>query len=390
MGYKERVVELVKEYEPELRKMGLYIHSNPELGMEEFKACAVQTEILRNHGFEVEEGFCGIRTAYKASYKGEKDGPKLAFLAEYDALPGLGHGCGHNLIATLGVGSGLVLKEFVDELGGEVCVIGTPAEETAGSKVPMSRMGAFDDMDAVLMAHPAFANLDTLNTIAIAARKVEFFGKPAHAAAAPHAGINALDAMINLFNLINAMRQQCKDDVRIHGIITDGGDAPNIIPAYTAANFYIRANKMSDVEKLIERFTNCAAGAAQGTGCTFKVTASEEDFMDTRSNMTLCNLAVSKVEEFSPYPFMRMNGATIPGSSDLGDVSYRCPAVQLCFKIGDADNPMEQHTEHVVECAASDKAFENTFNFMKGFAMTGIEILSNPQVVAEMKKEFEG
>ena len=223
MTNKERVSKIVDRLAPELRKLALDIHDNPELGLQEYKACAWQKELLGRYGFAIEENFCDIETSYKAVYKGRKPGPQIAFLAEYDALPELGHGCGHNLIAMVSVGCGIACREFADEYGAQIDVIGTPAEESAGTKVPMSAKGVFDGYDAVMMAHPAFANAESINTIAMDAYKIEFFGRPAHAAAAPHEGINALDAMINFFNLVNAMRQQTKPDARIHGIITDGG-----------------------------------------------------------------------------------------------------------------------------------------------------------------------
>ena len=222
MKDQERVSKIIDALAPELKTLALNIHDNPELGLQEFKACAWQKELLAKYGFQIEDDFCNLETAYKAVYKGKKQGPKIAFLAEYDALPGLGHGCGHNLIAMVAVGCGIACREFADEYGAEIDVIGTPAEETAGTKVPMSAMGVFKDYDAVMMAHPAFANAESMNTIAMDAYKIEFFGKPAHAASAPHEGINALDAMINFFNLINAMRQETKPDARIHGVITDG------------------------------------------------------------------------------------------------------------------------------------------------------------------------
>ena len=384
----DRINETVKKYEPELRKLALDIHDNPELGMKEFKACKWQTDLLEKYGFQVERNLCGFQTAYRASYKSGKTGPKIAMMAEYDALPGLGHGCGHNLIAMMSLGSGLVLKEFAEELGGEIYVIGTPAEETAGTKVEMSRQGVFDEMDVAMMAHPFFRNTDSANYMAIIGRRYEFFGKPSHAASAPDAGINALDAVINFFNLINAMRQQCQDDARIHGVISDGGLAPNVIPDYTAANFYIRANLMSDVVKLENRIENCAKAAAMGTGCTYKISPFEEDFMDCRSNQTLNRLAVSNIEKFSPYPFSIFGKNYIPGSTDVGDVSYSCPAIMLGAKIGDSDNPMEQHTPHVVECAASETALENAVNFIKGFAMAGIELITKPEILKEIKAEF--
>ena len=389
MTNKERVSKIVDRLAPELRKLALDIHDNPELGLQEYKACAWQKELLGRYGFAIEENFCDIETSYKAVYKGRKPGPKIAFLAEYDALPELGHGCGHNLIAMVSVGCGIACREFADEYGAQIDVIGTPAEETAGTKVPMSAKGVFDGYDAVMMAHPAFANAESINTIAMDAYKIEFFGRPAHAAAAPHEGINALDAMINFFNLINAMRQQTKPDARIHGIITDGGKAANVIPDYTAANFYIRANRVADVKKLAERVRNCAAGAALGTGCTYKMEYNEENFKDTCTNKALNNLAVDNIQPFLSEPIYRLGDIHAPGSSDLGDVSYEAPAIQVIFKIGEYPNPMGGgHTPEMAAAAGSEYGINNGLNFVKGLVMTAIELMTKPEALAAVKEEF--
>lgn len=389
MTNKERVSKIVDRLAPELRKLALDIHDNPELGLQEYKACAWQKELLGRYGFAIEENFCDIETSYKAVYKGRKPGPKIAFLAEYDALPELGHGCGHNLIAMVSVGCGIACREFADEYGAQIDVIGTPAEETAGTKVPMSAKGVFDGYDAVMMAHPAFANAESINTIAMDAYKIEFFGRPAHAAAAPHEGINALDAMINFFNLVNAMRQQTKPDARIHGIITDGGKAANVIPDYTAANFYIRANRVADVKKLAERVRNCAAGAALGTGGTYKMEYNEENFKDTCTNKALNNLAVDNIQPFLSEPIYRLGDIHAPGSSDLGDVSYEAPAIQVIFKIGEYPNPMGGgHTPEMAAAAGSEYGINNGLNFVKGLVMTAIELMTKPEALAAVKEEF--
>ena len=389
MTERERVIQIVDALAPELKTLALNIHDNPELGLQEFKACAWQKELLAKYGFQIEDDFCNLETAYKAVYKGKKQGPKIAFLAEYDALPGLGHGCGHNLIAMVAVGCGIACREFADEYGAEIDVIGTPAEETAGTKVPMSAMGVFKDYDAVMMAHPAFANAESMNTIAMDAYKIEFFGKPAHAASAPHEGINALDAMINFFNLINAMRQETKPDARIHGVITDGGKAANIIPDYTSASFYIRANRVADVKQLAERVRNCAAGAALATGCTYRMEYNEENFKDTVRNHVLNDLAADYLDSFTDTPLIRLGDTYIPGSSDIGDVSYEAPAVQMQFKIGDYPNPMGgAHTPEMTAAAGSEYGMNNGLNFVKGLVMTAIELMKKPELVAAIKEEF--
>ena len=391
MKYQIKDVEkIVGVYEPELRKLAMDIHDNPELGREEYKACKWQADLLKKYGFEVETGYCDIETAYHAVYKGSTPGPKIAMLAEYDALPELGHGCGHNLIAMISTGSGLAIKKIVETYGGEIHVIGTPAEETEGAKVAMSKKGVFKDFDVAMMAHPNATNGSAINTAAICARKVEFFGKPAHAAAAPYEGLNALDAVINFFNLVNALRQQVHSDVRIHGIIDNGGVAPNIIPDYTSAKFYVRANKMARVEETLERVKACAEGAAIGTDTTFKISKIEEDFKDTNTNFTLCELACQQYEKLG-HEIRRFGKVTISGSSDLGDVSYECPAIQLMCGMGtnESEGLYSLHTATFEKHAGSQEALDNALEFIKAFTLTAQELLRNPEHLKKIKEEFK-
>ncbi len=385
----EIIEKIVGEITPELKQLALDIHANPELGMEEVKACQWQCELLEKYGFEVEKGFCDIATAYKAVYKGNAEGPKIAMLAEYDALPELGHGCGHNLIAMMSVGSGIAIKEFVDLYGGEIHVIGTPAEETVGGKVAMTNCGAFDGYDVAMMAHPFQENDSTMNTMAIIGRSYEFFGKTSHAAHAPYAGLNALDAMINFFNLISAFRQQTKDEARFHGVISDGGLAPNVIPDYTRANFYIRANTQGYAEELERRIAACAEGAALGTGTTVKISQFEVDFKDTVSNMYLNELACQQIEKFGQV-IPRRGTDVLPGSSDMGDVSHACPAIQLGCGMGPMEGveAYEAHTSEFAQMACSEQAMNNCLDFVKGFALTAVELLTNPEHLQAIKTEF--
>ncbi len=384
-----RVQEIVAEIAPDLKKLALDIHANPELGNQEFKACQWQVELLKKYGFETSVGFCDIPTSYKAVYKGKKPGPKIAMLAEYDALPGLGHGCGHNLIAMISVGSGIAMREFADEYGGEIHVIGTPAEETAGAKVEMSAKGAFKEYDVAMMAHPFEENGSSINTLAMACRRYEFYGRTAHAAAAPHEGLNALDAVINFFNLINALRQQTKPDARLHGIIEKGGEAPNVIPDYTSALFYIRANKAAYVDELMSKLEACANGAALATGTTVKISEAEADFKDTDSNLYLSELACRQYEKLG-HSITRHDREILPGSSDLGDVSYECPSIQLMCGMGEMPDGSHYgaHTKEFVERACSEDALNNGLEFVKAFTMTAIELMTDPAHLKAIKEEF--
>ncbi len=386
----ETISALVDSLAPELKELARNIHQNPELGLEEHKACAWQTELLLKHGFALETGYCGLDTAYKASYKSKKPGPVIAMLAEYDALPGLGHGCGHNLIAMVGVGSGIAIKPLVDEYGGEVRIYGTPAEETYGGKVTMAKAGAFADCDVAMMAHPGYEDRDSMNSIAIRAFQIEFFGKTAHAAGNPEDGVNALDAMINLFNLVNALRQQTKPDARIHGIITSGGKAPNVIPDYTSALFYARGEKMAYVNELYAKIAACAQGAALATGCTVKLSKAEEDFMDQCSNHYLSELMCDQVEMLG-RTVNRTGCAVESGSTDMGDVSYQCPAIQPYFRIGEAPdgNVNASHTPHFAACAGSEEGMEAGLTYVKAFALTAKELFTKPEHLAAIRTEFE-
>ena len=386
----KRIDEIVEGLEPELRKLALDIHDNPELGNQEFKACQWQTGLLEKYGFCVEKEFCGIPTSYKAVYKGSKPSPRIGMLAEYDALPELGHACGHNLIATMSVGSGIAMREFADEFGGEIVVIGTPAEETAGAKVVMAKKGAFDDLDVAMMSHPAYVDFDSINTSAIKCFQVEFFGRASHAAASPEDGINALDAMIQLFVSVGLMRQQVKDRARIHGIIQEGGKAPNVIPDYTKALFYTRAQKFSYAMEIAERIYDAAKGAALATGCTYKIEDAEEDFKDTCSNMYLSDMMVGNMEKYLGHKFIKAHGEPITGSSDLGDVSYCCPAIQTTTGLSapEEDVIYKPHTPEFAVRTGSEQAVKNCMDFVKGFTITAIQLMTEPDHLEKIKEEF--
>lgn len=389
MKYKDRIDKIVDALAPELKELALKIHDNPELGLEEYKACAWQVELIKKYGFTVEEGVAGMPTAFVASYKGSKPGPVIGMISEYDCLPEIGHACGHNLIAMMGVGSGLGMKEFIDEFGGEVRIYGTPAEENVGGKIPMAKAGLFDDVDAVLQVHPSCMDTDSWNTSAIDAFTVEYFGKASHAAAAPEMGINALDAMNLLFHGVGLMRQQTTEDVRIHGVINNGGVVPNVIPDYTKAEFYTRAHRAKDALAISDRLIRAAEGAAMMTGCEVKVTKAGEIYVDTISNQVLSRRATDYMEELGFKP-KRYNGQYVGGSTDLGNVSYITPCIHLSCKIGDSPDGSEfgVHTHYFTERAGTDEAMEVCLGYIKGLIATGIDLLTDEKFLADIKEEF--
>jgi len=261
---KAQIISEVDAHRDHLSEMSLKIHSNPELGFQEVKAAAWLSQYLGGNGFSIEQGVCELPTAFRGSYGQGK--PAIAILAEYDALPNLGHACGHNIIGTCAVGAGVASKLAVDRFGGSILVIGTPSEEQGGGKMIMAERGAFSDIDIAMMVHPGVHDTAVVQALACEALEVEFFGKAAHASARPHMGINALEAMINSFTAINSLRQHIRDKARIHGIITDGGEAANIIPDHAAARLLVRAEDDAYLDELKQRVINCFIGAAAASG----------------------------------------------------------------------------------------------------------------------------
>lgn len=251
---KEKLSTIFDKYLTEYKEANEYIYNNPELGNKEFKACETLTTMLKNHGFETTTNYVNIPTAFIGKYVSGNGGPKVAILAEYDALPGIGHGCGHNIFGVTSIATGIILKEVIGDVAGEILVIGTPAEETCGAKVEMAKAGVFDNIDIAMAVHPTGeAHTRSGKSQAMEAIQFTFKGKTAHAAGAPHEGINALDGVITLFNSINALRQQTLETARIHGVISNGGKAANIIPDLAVANFYVRAQTLSYLKELVEK-----------------------------------------------------------------------------------------------------------------------------------------
>ncbi len=280
----------------DLIDLSLRIHANPEIAFEEHESAEALAELLEANGFAVERGICEIPTAFRASAGAGE--PRVALIAEYDALPGVGHGCGHNIIGTASCAAGIALKPLLEETGGTLLVIGTPAEEAAGGKVYMAARGAFDGLDCALMVHPGNRNTAVAFALACLDFDVEFEGRPAHAAARPEAGLNALDAMVAAFVNVGLLRQQLRDSARIHGIITDGGQAVNVIPHRTAAKFLIRSEDDEYMDEVLKpKVLACFEGAAAATGCELKYRWGEESrYKAMRTNRALAEVYRANVE----------------------------------------------------------------------------------------------
>ncbi|MGD0612309.1 MAG: M20 family metallopeptidase [Anaerolineales bacterium] len=380
-----RILETIDSAADRMISVSHQIHDRPELGSSETFASGLLADTLEELGFEVERGFAGIPTAFRAR-KGSSRGPCVAFLAEYDALPEIGHGCGHNIIATSALTAGVGLGALIPELPGQVIVFGTPAEETDGAKVPMVNSGCFDAVDAALMIHPYNANYTHTEALAYDAIQISFYGKASHASAAPWEGKNALDGVLLTFASVNALRQQMRPDARIHGVITKGGVAPNIIPDHTEARFYVRARERGYLNLLSEQFRACARGAAEATGTRVEFVNYESGFDDIVNNTTLAERVRDYLVELGCAPFKHAPDSF--GSTDMGNVSHVVPAVHLLIDITGSE-PLGLHTREFAQAAAQPLADTALVRAGKGLALAGYDVLVDPAFLAAAKSEFE-
>ncbi|MEK4667701.1 M20 family metallopeptidase [Niallia sp. FSL R7-0271] len=383
---KQTIIDAIDQHKKTFEEISIYIGENPELGHEEFKASAVLIKTLLEHDFKVERDFCGLPTAFRAVFDSGKEGPVIGFMSEYDALPEVGHACGHNLIGTMGIAAGIGLSKVLAETGGKVIVYGTPAEETKGGKVTMAEQDIFSELDVAMMVHPLDNNMKSGSSLAMDAIQFEFFGKAAHAAASPHMGINALDAVLQTFNSINALRQHVTSDARIHGIIPEGGKAANVVPDYAVAHFYVRAARRDYVNELVEKVKKCAEGAALQTGATLTVSNYEFSYDDMITNDTLSE-AFNKELVSLGIPaqeiYEQRDGS---GSLDMGNVSQAVPSIHPYIKI--CNEAYACHTHEFREAAMTDQAREAMIVGAKSMALTGYEVLTNKELLQQIKDEF--
>ncbi len=369
----------------ELYGVSDFLYEHPEIGYQEVKACEFLSGFLEKHGFAVERGAGGVKTAFLARMAGrEKDRPAVAFLAEYDALPGVGHGCGHNLIAASGVGAAVALSRVLEGISGGVAVVGTPAEEGGGGKILLAQAGVFSQMDMAIMCHPSRLNRPVEEMLGRVKFKVEFFGKAAHASLSPDQGVNALDALVGAYHHISALRQSLRPDARIHGIITHGGDAPNIIPKYSAGLFYIRAATRGYRDELFRRVEKCIEGAAVATGTTYKIEVGEPTFDPIRRNLPLEEAVRANMENLGiaidPDDGRR-------GSSDIGNLSYFLPAVHPTLAIVDSDVP--GHSEPFREATRTPRGRAALLTAAKFLSMTGYDFLTSEALRQKVKEAFQ-
>ncbi len=382
---KARVQAYVDEISDQLLAISHTLHANPEIAFQEYKSMALLADTAEAHGFQVERGVAGLETAFIATSPGAGPGPTIAFIAEYDALPGLGHACGHNIIAASATGAALAMQAVRDQIPGVIKLIGTPAEERGGGKAIMVERGAFKGVDAAMMVHPGTRAMTTRGTLASNKVEFEFFGKAAHAAAAPDFGINALDACIQTFNNINALRQHLAPDVRIAGIITHGGEAANIVPDYAAAAFSVRAATSEYSFDALEKVIRCAEAGALATGATMAYKHLSH-YANRVANPTMARLFGENLEQLGvavhePRPGERM------GSSDMGNVSQFVPSIHPYIPI--ADPGIGGHTPEFREAAASERGDQGLLQAAKAMAMTAVELFTRPELMEQVRRDFE-
>jgi amidohydrolase len=382
---KSEVSRQIEEQRRNLIELSLNIHDNPELGYKEEKAAGLLTEYLTKNGFNVEKGIGGFPTAFKATYGDSK--PVIALLAEYDALPEIGHGCGHNIIAASSAGAAVASKLTVDNFGGSVFVIGTPAEELFGGKVPMLRAGVFNGVDAAMIVHPGLRDAAISLALACIGIDVQFFGKAAHAATLPERGINALEAMILSFNAINSLRQHIQDMARIHGVITHGGDAANVVPSHSAASFLVRAQSTAYLNELKQKVLKCFEGAALATGARLDYKWNDVVYEPMKNNLVLAELFARNMESLGRK--VALNEAYFGfGSTDMGNISQVIPAIHPSVAVSSSDVLL--HSAEFAAAAASESGHKGVLDAAKALAMTVVDLLGDPQNIKRVKDEFSG
>ena len=381
---KERALAKIDSMRDEFIRISTVIHSNPELGFQEFKSANLLCDMLQTHDFIVERGIAGVETAFRAEAKGCAPGSTIAILAEYDALPEIGHACGHNIIATSALAASIAVRSVIDQLPGRLLMIGTPGEEGGGGKIILLDHGAFDHVDVAMLVHPSCSTIVDGHSLASTRLKVEFYGKASHAAAAPEDGINALEAVILTFNNVNALRLHLKSDVRVHGIIQHGGTMANVIPEYASAIFSVRAHTKQAAEETMQRVLHCAQAAATATDAQLTYTI-KPGYAEMIPNQTLAHVFADNWRAINVAVGDRLESAGM-ASTDMGNVSHAIPSIQPYIAIAPEGTP--GHTIQFRQAAISPAGHAGMIDAAKGMALTTIDLLCQPELVARVKHEL--
>ena len=384
-GLKQAACDRVDELADELIHASHEIHGHPELRFEEHFAHGVLTDMLERHGLAPTRHAYDLATAFDA--QAGTSGPSIAVLCEYDALPGIGHACGHNIIATAGLGAGLAAAVVAEQAGGRVRIMGTPAEEGGGGKVRMARAGAFDGVDAAMMVHPADADLEAMDCIAIQELAVKYEGKAAHAAAAPWDGRNALDAAVLGYMNIAAMRQHIRPNERLHGVFTKAGDKPNIVPSDTEMDWYVRSGTIASLQPLKQRVLTCLESAATACGCTMSHQWGDNAYADMIDNGPMVQSYAANAARLGRTVLDPVtSGRRVVGSTDMGNISYLVPSIHPMIKVAPDGVPI--HSVDFARWAGSAEGDLAVLDGAKAMAMTVIDLWCSPGVLAQTQAAF--
>jgi amidohydrolase len=380
------IVNRIDELADDLLAVSHSIHAQPELAFKEHHACGLLCDTLMAHEVAPARGVYGLETAFEAQLQTKGDGPTVAILAEYDALPGIGHACGHNLIATAALGAIVGLQAVQGQLPGQIKILGTPAEEKGGGKELMARAGAFAGIDAAMMIHPAGVNLTTMPCICVAEVEVIYHGRSAHASAMPHRGINALDGLLIAYQAISNLRQHIRDQERIHGVITDGGQAPNIVPERAAGDFYVRAVDEKTLAALKPRVEACFEAGAKSSGAEVEICWADVDYLDLNTNWPLAECFQRHGESLG-REFLSLDKLGGAGSTDMGNVSHRVPSIHPMLAA--APTNVVIHNPEFEKWAGSDMGDAAALDGAKTMALTTAEFLLNKTLQVASSKAFQ-
>lgn len=385
---KQKIWSAIDAVADRLYEISDWMYHHPEIGHQEKEAAKLLVGELQKHGFTVEAPYATMETAFKAVYKGGEHGPTIAIMAEYDALPGIGHGCGHNIIGCSAIGAAIGLKEGWPDFPGTLIVYGSPAEEgavdNAGGKVILVENGAFLSVDAAMMIHPSGHHSLGGTSNAREAMEITFKGKPAHAAGAPHEGINALDAAIQTFNGFNALRQHVKPDVRIHGIIKEGGLSPNIVPERAVIRMYVRASEAAYLDEVVEKVKNCARAGALATGATVEFRQTARTYKNIINNQALGSVFKNNVEALGETILPASSGGA--GSTDMANVSHEIPAIHPY--IGISSSKIVGHSQEMAKATITEEGHKGLLVGAKSLAGAAADLFADPELLAKAKKEF--
>lgn len=379
----------LEEERGELQNLSREIWEHPETAYQEKFACAKAIDFLKRRGFEVTNPYCGLETAFRCEFR-QGDGPVFAFCSEYDALAGLGHACGHNLICTGGIAAFLATVKTMrsQKIQGTAVLFGTPAEETYGGKVKMEKSGCLKGIDAVVMAHPDACTMPDEGSSAVVGYKVTFHGRAAHAGGCPERGINALDAVNLLFTGINAFRQQMPDTARLHGIILEGGDAPNIIPDKASCEFYIRSTVEEQLDDLVNRFMDMVKGAELMTHAKAEVSQFHDLYRARKMNQPMNEAYIREMEAQGEKVVLLHKASR--GSTDFGNFSRKVPGCHFNFAIQEDGSGLTGHSIAFREAAITDYAFERMLMASAAMAQIALDFMTDAEfrksVIADFRR----